>query len=446
MRTVRPFRLVLAASCTLLLACSAEPDAPADHETADVVEQGASTPDWYVQRTLHVGERRHEWLRADARRQVFPFYVGASPSKPVSLAFTVQSYGQPFKLAVLSPIGGNGKRTTVASAGYGAPSLDPSVDVQLTKSGNYVVVVQHQDAARTFEDGGDELTLNSICYGSETQCKATGALYDLKPGAIVSKGALSVKLNPKLGNRLVRLWFSPNEEGWDPVLLGSKQTKAGVATFVLPEPWPAHGAADAPWDQLAEGDNLFIEVPGYDDGTRVRLWSSPQAGANLRHLRTSDFDNLFEIAGVAAPFEGSSWISLYSETRQQFLASSIVNVSLPGHPEMGLLEYRAQLLVGDVGDPNTPTKHELLSITENNGGKGTDVRRVCFDYCQDLSGLDPDCATVEVACPPGEIETVVDSSCGPSVCAANEYCCNESCGICSPLDGTCTQQQCDIQP
>jgi hypothetical protein len=32
------------------------------------------------------------------------------------------------------------------------------------------------------------------------------------------------------------------------------------------------------------------------------------------------------------------------------------------------------------------------------------------------------------------------------VCAANEYCCNESCGICSPLDGTCTQQQCDIQP
>ncbi len=33
-------------------------------------------------------------------------------------------------------------------------------------------------------------------------------------------------------------------------------------------------------------------------------------------------------------------------------------------------------------------------------------------------------------------------ACGSAVCAYDEYCCNESCGICAPLGGFCTQQFC----
>ena len=29
-----------------------------------------------------------------------------------------------------------------------------------------------------------------------------------------------------------------------------------------------------------------------------------------------------------------------------------------------------------------------------------------------------------------------------AVCGAGEYCCNASCGICAPVDGSCTQQYC----
>jgi hypothetical protein len=32
--------------------------------------------------------------------------------------------------------------------------------------------------------------------------------------------------------------------------------------------------------------------------------------------------------------------------------------------------------------------------------------------------------------------------CGDTVCAPDEVCCNESCGICTPPDGACTQQLC----
>ena len=34
------------------------------------------------------------------------------------------------------------------------------------------------------------------------------------------------------------------------------------------------------------------------------------------------------------------------------------------------------------------------------------------------------------------------SACGPNVCAAGEYCCNESCGICAPEGGSCIEIGC----
>ena len=39
-------------------------------------------------------------------------------------------------------------------------------------------------------------------------------------------------------------------------------------------------------------------------------------------------------------------------------------------------------------------------------------------------------------CAPGH------TKCGDAVCGATEFCCNESCGICAPEGGSCTQQLC----
>ncbi|MDX2024620.1 MAG: hypothetical protein SF187_30540 [Deltaproteobacteria bacterium] len=36
--------------------------------------------------------------------------------------------------------------------------------------------------------------------------------------------------------------------------------------------------------------------------------------------------------------------------------------------------------------------------------------------------------------------------CGPVKCAANEVCCNQSCGICTAPGGVCTQQFCEPEP
>lgn len=62
------------------------------------------------------------------------------------------------------------------------------------------------------------------------------------------------------------------------------------------------------------------------------------------------------------------------------------------------------------------------------------------------------CAALE--CPEGEQRVyrpgqccgvcvpVPAETCGANTCSSDEYCCNESCGTCAPLDGFCTQEVC----
>jgi len=39
-------------------------------------------------------------------------------------------------------------------------------------------------------------------------------------------------------------------------------------------------------------------------------------------------------------------------------------------------------------------------------------------------------------------ELAIGPRCGDNVCGRGEFCCNESCGICAPRGGSCTQQVC----
>lgn len=70
--------------------------------------------------------------------------------------------------------------------------------------------------------------------------------------------------------------------------------------------------------------------------------------------------------------------------------------------------------------------------------------------CSCVKPVEDPCALID--CRSGAICTVQNGEpicvsngsweCGPSVCAAGQVCCNESCGVCTPPDGACTQQAC----
>lgn len=48
------------------------------------------------------------------------------------------------------------------------------------------------------------------------------------------------------------------------------------------------------------------------------------------------------------------------------------------------------------------------------------------------------CVPIGEECPPA----TSGEPCGDNVCGDGEYCCNESCGICAPIGGVCTQEFC----
>lgn len=57
----------------------------------------------------------------------------------------------------------------------------------------------------------------------------------------------------------------------------------------------------------------------------------------------------------------------------------------------------------------------------------SDVEEVALDPATGSSQLEEDAA----------------GFCGPSFCRQGTFCCNESCGICAPIGGFCTQQLCE---
>lgn len=71
---------------------------------------------------------------------------------------------------------------------------------------------------------------------------------------------------------------------------------------------------------------------------------------------------------------------------------------------------------------------------------------------QVCSCVEPTSPCALIDCHPGAICEVHEGEpicvsngswqCGPNVCAKGDVCCNESCGICTPPDGVCTQQAC----
>jgi hypothetical protein len=82
----------------------------------------------------------------------------------------------------------------------------------------------------------------------------------------------------------------------------------------------------------------------------------------------------------------------------------------------------------DSGGERVRRNEQALSDADSSGpGGGAD-------------GPDPSSSLDRAVHPaPGE---PTGSPCGPSRCAAGQFCCNESCGLCAPRGGICLQRQC----
>ncbi len=79
-----------------------------------------------------------------------------------------------------------------------------------------------------------------------------------------------------------------------------------------------------------------------------------------------------------------------------------------------------------------------------------DADKECRNPCETVRcGKGTHCEAVDVVCITTPCCAVAEckpdaggTRCGDSVCGAGAYCCNESCGICAPKGGACTEQFC----
>lgn len=83
------------------------------------------------------------------------------------------------------------------------------------------------------------------------------------------------------------------------------------------------------------------------------------------------------------------------------------------------------VLIGGA-DAGATGKRSCVADCKRRFGPGR-ARGQCISTCARGTGKSPSTGPV---------------SCGPNVCESGEYCCNESCGICAPIGGACTQEFC----
>jgi hypothetical protein len=111
--------------------------------------------------------------------------------------------------------------------------------------------------------------------------------------------------------------------------------------------------------------------------------------------------------------------------------------------------------VAPAGAPATPdVEGEDETAEQGDAVRGGRTKKKCNDPAREYVAKSPEqCAAIRFYCAEGTemfsdecgcgcTTAVATTPCGASSCGAGEYCCNESCGICAPEGGVCTQQFC----
>jgi hypothetical protein len=386
----------------LLAAACAAPDpvedelALAEEDVAGAVLEGgkADVAGWETAPTLHVGEERFDRAGVNGRR-VHAVWADGRPGAPIPLDVTVTAdEGGSARVAVLGPLRANGTRAVLASAGYARPLRSVRVTPRLTASGQHLVVVGTFDLAS--ESGYRVL---ARCGGSGCSAGRVDALASPKAGALVGRAGrlVSMTLGPALANRgrdvEVEVLASPPMLRWlaEPVAVA---VASGTQVNVL---LPA---------SVRAGDDLVLVVRDpsgavHDTGVEVRYAPAAQPFARVDAVLYGDLASV-DVAGVTGYFEGGAELALRSETHRREIHRVTVRATRPGQATNGLAAFDAAftpelVLPGGALNPVLPRNGELLSVGRILGD-GSFTRLGCFEYCNDLSGMET-CTGGARACP-----------------------------------------------
>jgi hypothetical protein len=353
--------LVLTACVTIPTGSAPIPDDP---DLALASGDAAAEPDgpWDVAPTLHVGERATGQALAHGRR-VYPIWIAGTEAAPVPLDViaTAIGDGDDVRVAVLGPQRG-GVRPVLAAGGYAQPRGNIELSLDLTTTGQYLIVVGAFDLAR------------ETSFRVQTHCEAcdpatTDVLASPKDGALTGTGDRTV--HAKLGDAArelavsVELWASP------PAHPAEAHRVASSSSFDLAVP-----------ATVRAGDDLRVvvtQVDGTPIDTGVATRFAPEATALVR-TDALLYDDAYGVSasGIIGLYEGRAQLSMRSEARHLEITETTVIADRPGMIGNGMNAFDATLQP-ELAEATPPVDGELLSIGALDGN-GTYVRLGCFAY------------------------------------------------------------------
>lgn len=381
-------RFASIASC-FLFSCAADPVADLElaAETDSDIADGKADAAWDDAGTLHVGQRVFDHAEPSGRK-VFPVWLDAG----IAVDVVASAEGDDsVRVAVLGPLHADGRRDVVGAGGYSTPRSNVEMTVDTSERGEYLVVVgSHQLASAT---SFQLTTYCPDCSGPETDVLATP-----KAGALVGLDRLvTMELGRVLADRdfdvEVELWASPPGLTWNATKVATSVASGSQVNIIVPT-------------SVKTADDLTLvvrEAGGRTLDTGVVTRFAPVLAPIVRTdaLLYGDLVSV-QASGIAGYFEGVLSLSLRSEVRDVVIADADVKIDLPGRVGNGFNAFDASFnpeLADDNGvlNPNLPLNGELLSIGTIDGNGG--FRRLgCFEYCNDLSGMET-CTGGPRSCP-----------------------------------------------
>ncbi len=382
--------------CALALAACV--DGSTDDSMAEEIELAGSdalppadaadgSADWDVGPTLQVGTRVFDGAGAGGRR-IHPMWIAGTREAPVPVRVTARAFeaNDSVRVAVLGPLK-DGQREVLAAAGYSARVSEVEFSVDVKVSGEVLIVVGSfglatdvtYELSATCAPGAGE-----ACGGARVDVLASpkaGALVGTESGRLV-QATLGDVLAERTTDIEVELWASPPMVPWVAERVAVSQASGNQVNFIVP------AGVDA-------GDDLTMvvrEAGGrvLETGFVTRFAPEARSFARTDAILYGDIASL-QIAGVAGFFEGAADLELRSETRGLTVAAYTAWAEQPGADGIGFGAFDAsftpELEIDGELNPALPRNGELLSVGTINGN-GDYRPLACFEYCNDLSGME----------------------------------------------------------
>jgi len=332
-----------------LAACATDPTADElDLAAGDSVgASGKADASWVDAPTLHAGARVFAHASAGSR-SVHAVWLSGSRSQPLALdVLASASDGYDVRFAVLGPLD-HGKRAVLAASGYSRAETVADATVKIDTAGEHLIVVGSYGLAReTFYD---------LDVRVDGDAARADVLASPKSGALVGNADRLVSLS--LGDVLaardfdveVELWSAPPMQSWNATHLATSVASGNQVSGVLAR-FSARTTAFARTDAILYGDLVSLQI-----------------------------------GGVVGFFEGVAAMVLRSETHGREIAQHTIHADQPGQVGNGMNAFDATF-APELDNPNIPRNGEKLSVGFINGN-GDYSRIACFEYCNDLSGME----------------------------------------------------------